>query len=103
MILPSCSIFRRMMPGLEHEDLRHTRLPRPQRVGEAAVPPAHRTSRRWGVRLHRGDASVQEYREAGSFAVCLGTMPAYRCTHSLSVMILPGTKPGVCHLRSAIR
>jgi hypothetical protein len=80
------------MPGLENEDLRHTRLPRPQRVGEASVQPAHRTSRRRGARLRRGDASVQEYREAGGLAACLGTMQAYRFTHSLSFMILPATK-----------
>jgi hypothetical protein len=60
MLPPECSIFRQEMPGLEPEDLRHTRLPRPQRVGEAAGPPAHRPSRRRGARLHRGDAAVQE-------------------------------------------
>jgi len=80
------------MPGLDTEDLRHTRLPRPQRVGKAAGQPAHRTSRRRGAGLHRGGTAVQEYRESGGVAGCLGTMQAYRFTYSVSLMIFPGTK-----------
>src|ERR687887_2157176 len=90
------------MPGLDTEDLRHTRLPRTQRVGKAAGQPAHRTSRRRGARLHRGDTSVQEYRETGGLAGCLGTMQAYRFTYSVSLMIFPGTKLGICHCHCAI-
>jgi hypothetical protein len=92
MLPPECSIFRQGMPGLAHEDLRHTRLPKPQRVGEAAVPPAHCTSRRRGARRHQGDTAGQEEREAGGGAACLGTMQAYRFTHSLSFMILASSR-----------